>query len=70
MTENESSYNFRCPVDDCSWSFKNLTGLTQHTQAKHPNKDVDMDMSASPSIAATQLTTSWLTKPQFFPDTA
>ena len=48
MTENESSYNFGCPVDDCSRWFKNLTGLTQHIQAKHPNKDADINMGTFP----------------------
>jgi len=30
----------------------------------------DLPLRGRPSIAATQLTTSWLTKPQFFPDAA
>ena len=43
MTENESPYTFQCPLDDCGRWFKNLTGLTQHIRAKHPNEDVDMN---------------------------
>lgn len=44
MAENESSYNFQCPLDDCTRWFKSLTGLTKHVRAKHPNEDVDINM--------------------------
>ena len=47
MTENGSMYTFWCSLNNCSRWFKNLTGLTQHIQAKHPNKDVDMNTGAS-----------------------
>ena len=48
MTDDDSSYNFHCPLNNCSRWFKNLTGLTQHIQAKHPNEGVDVNMSTLP----------------------
>lgn len=44
MTENGTLYAFQCPLDNCSRWFKNLTGLTQHIRAKHPNEDVNMNI--------------------------
>ena len=40
-----------------------LGSIVSHTHMLHTNAACD-------SIATTQLTTSWLTKPQFFPDAA